>query len=438
MPPTPTPITRRDLLATTAAGLTLLASPLFTASATDATPTTAPADPMSEWAPFSPRSEIRPEFSTEPVAGAGQPVLIIRADAREGLDGCWKKSFPIIGGSSYRFSALYRATNVVVPRRSVVVKLNWRDANGKPVPLDGPSVDGVLPQMTRMTETDFPSSLAARADGWTPVSGHYIAPSRATQLIVQLHLQWAPSSEVRWSNIELTSADPPAPRKVRLAAAHLYPRGGKTPMDNCRLYEPLIAQAADQKADLIVLGETLTAVGIGKKFHEVAESIPGPTTDYFGSLAKKHNLYIVPGLVEREGHLIYNAAALIGPDGQVVGKYRKTCLPRGEIEAGLCPGNDYPVFNTRFGRVGLMICYDGFFPEVARELSNRGAGGHRLASLGLQSPPGPRPRLRKPRLPRQQHLRRHHPRLDAKRHLRPHRPNPRIRQRVGHHRPGRN
>ena len=49
------------------------------------------------------------------------------------------------------------------------------------------------------------------------------------------------------------------------------------------------------------------------------------------------------------------------------------CLPRGEIEGGCAPGRDYPVFETRFGKVGMMVCYDGFFPEVARELSNRGA-----------------------------------------------------------------
>jgi predicted amidohydrolase len=49
------------------------------------------------------------------------------------------------------------------------------------------------------------------------------------------------------------------------------------------------------------------------------------------------------------------------------------CLPPGEAEKGVAPGSDYPVFSTRFGNVGLMVCYDGFFPEVARELSNRGA-----------------------------------------------------------------
>jgi len=77
--------------------------------------------------------------------------------------------------------------------------------------------------------------------------------------------------------------------------------------------------------------------------------------------------------VERDKHLLYNVAVLLGPDGKVQGKYRKICLPRSEISAGLQPGNEYPVFETRFGKLGMMVCYDGFFPEIARELSNRGA-----------------------------------------------------------------
>jgi predicted amidohydrolase len=123
---------------------------------------------------------------------------------------------------------------------------------------------------------------------------------------------------------------------------------------------------------LVVLPEVVTFGG-GSTYAGVAEPIPGPSTEFFGALAKKHNLYLVPGLVERDGHLIYNVAVLVGPDGRLIGKYRKICLPRGEIEAGITPGHDYPVFPTRFGTVGLMVCYDGFFPEVARELSNRGA-----------------------------------------------------------------
>ena len=139
------------------------------------------------------------------------------------------------------------------------------------------------------------------------------------------------------------------------------------------MFEPLIAKAAKQRADLVVLPETLTYYGLGKDYAEVAEPIPGPSTDYFGKLAKLHDLYIVAGLIERDRHLIYNVAVLLGPDGEVVGKYRKVCLPRSESEGGIAPGKDYPVFPTRFGKLGMMICYDGFFPEVARELTKGGA-----------------------------------------------------------------
>lgn len=139
------------------------------------------------------------------------------------------------------------------------------------------------------------------------------------------------------------------------------------------MFEPFLAEASGQKADLVVLGETVTSVGLKQKSQEIAEPIPGPSTDYFGTLAKKYGTHIVFSMYERDGPLVYNAAVLIGPDGRLLGKYRKVCLPRDELAGGVTPGKDYPVFDTALGKVGMMVCYDGFFPEVARELSHRGA-----------------------------------------------------------------
>jgi predicted amidohydrolase len=334
-----------------------------------------PLMPPDGWTAFAPRDEIRPEFAFEAKGGPdGQGCFLIKTDQREGLAGCWKTTLPVTGGKHYHFGASYQAKGVTLPRRSILTELHWTDAQGKKVPLDQQPVTAYLRGATGIAETEFPTTKATDRHGWTEVSDTYQAPTKATQVIVELHLRWAPpNSEVRWGGVALTETEPPAPRKVRLATIHFKPKDGKTPLDNCRMYEPLIAEAAKQKADLVVLGETLTYVALGKKFSDVAETIPGPSTDYFGELAKKYNLYIVPGLVERDGHLLYNVAVLIGPDGKVAGKYRKTCLPRGEIEGGLMPGSEYPVFTTRFGKVGLMVCYDGFFPEVARELTNSGA-----------------------------------------------------------------
>ena len=199
------------------------------------------------------------------------------------------------------------------------------------------------------------------------------APQAARQARIELYLQWAPNARVVWSDVSLHAVPQPAPRIVRLATIHLQPKAGKEPKEKPPQFAPLIAEAAAKKADLVVLPETLTYYGTGKKMHECAESIPGPSTEYFGKLAKQYQLYLVVGLVERDGVTIYNTAALIGPDGELVGKYRKVSLPRSEIEAGITPGHDYPVFETRFGKVGMMICYDGFFPEVARSLAIHGA-----------------------------------------------------------------
>jgi len=326
------------------------------------------------WQPAAPRDEIRPQFDYKPKGGRdGKGSLVIAADEREGLSGFWVKTVNITGGKHYRFFALRKIENISVPRRSVLTRIIWQDDKGKNVLLDTPVVSGYLKGARPVAEPEYPGDKSTSADGWTEVSDIYRAPSSATRAVVELHLRWAPRGRVEWSSVSLTETSPPAERKVRLAAVHFQPRDGKTPMDNCRKFEPLIDEAARQKADLVVLPETLTFYGLGRTFLDVAEPIPGPSTEYFGEQAKKHNLYIVAGLVEREGHLIYNVSVLINPEGKITGKYRKVSLPRGEIDAGIAPGNEYPVFDTRFGKVGMMICYDGFFPEVARRLSSNGA-----------------------------------------------------------------
>ncbi|MBL9137666.1 MAG: carbon-nitrogen hydrolase family protein [Verrucomicrobiales bacterium] len=321
-----------------------------------------------DWVAESPRDELRPVFERE-----SDGRLRIRTDAREGLDGHWERRFPVKGGAWYRFRTERRAENVPVPRRSVLVRIRWTDDAGLPVRRDAPGANSFAPGEAPVSEPDYPVDGVARADGWMEISGVYHAPPKATRAIIELHLRWATNAVVEWKGVELAEHAPPPPRRVRLATVHYVPKGGTNAMDSCRQFAPLIEQAAREKADLAVLPETLTATGNGLSYRDAAESIPGPSTAYFGSLAKQHHLHLVVGLVERERHLIYNVAVLIGPDGAVIGKYRKVTLPRTEIEAGITPGNDYPVFDTRLGRVGLMVCYDGFFPEPARALANRGA-----------------------------------------------------------------
>ena len=325
------------------------------------------------WQTVAPRDEIRPAFSFDPQGGPQKGgSFVVAHDSREGLDGWFQKTFAVAGGECYRFHVLRKTLNVSVPRRSAVVRVLWQDEAGRKVSADVPERQRKELGHVPSAEPDYPADGATDPQGWTAVSGVYRAPAKAVRAVVELHLQWAPSGRVEWSEVQFEKAEPPPPRKVRLATIHYKPKG-KSPRENCEEYVPLLEEAARQRADLVVLGETVTTAGVKQKAEEVAEPIPGPTTRYFGELARTNHLHIVLSLYERDGHLVYNAAVLLGPDGRLIGKYRKMCLPPGEAEKGIAPGHGYPVFDTAFGRVGMMVCYDGFFPEVARELSNRGA-----------------------------------------------------------------
>jgi predicted amidohydrolase len=326
--------------------------------------------PSDAWETHTPRKELEPSWGKE------GDTLTIFPNGRKGAVGQWQAHFPVKGGKYYRFSAVRKTWDIDIQNvhRHIVERLIWLDAVGNKVQRDEPTYSSYRPGTAPRAEPEFPRTTSAMTrGGWVEVLDIFRAPNAATQVKVELCLRWLNGGRVSWRHISIQPVAEPKPRIARLATIHFKPRGGKTNADKCRLFEPLIAEAAKKKADFVVLPETLTFYGSGRSYVECAESIPGPSTDYFGTLAKKHNLYIVAGLLERDKSLVYNVATLIGPSGRVVGNYRKVCLPRGEIEGGLTPGSEYPVFNTRFGKVGMMVCYDGFFPEVARNLSNNGA-----------------------------------------------------------------
>lgn len=105
-----------------------------------------------------------------------------------------------------------------------------------------------------------------------------------------------------------------------------------------------------------------------------AEPIPGPLTDRLCDLAEALGLWLVPGSILERGEdgLVYNTAIAINPRGEIVARYRKI-FPWRPWEK-TAPGNEFTVFDIPgVGRVGLMICYDGWFPEVARQLAWMGA-----------------------------------------------------------------
>ncbi|MBI5848930.1 MAG: acyltransferase [Nitrospirae bacterium] len=136
------------------------------------------------------------------------------------------------------------------------------------------------------------------------------------------------------------------------------------------------AAVSTASADLLVLPEFF-ATGYQftskEEVSEVAESVPyGETTEFLMTLSQEKGIYIVAGLPERDGSKVYNSAVLTGPEG-FIGRYRKTHLFY-EENLFFTPGDTgFRVWDTPIGKIGIMICFDWFFPESARTLALKGA-----------------------------------------------------------------
>lgn len=147
---------------------------------------------------------------------------------------------------------------------------------------------------------------------------------------------------------------------------------------------PLIQRAAEQGANICCLQEVFYGPYFCAEQHarwyQTAEPIPdGPTVRLMKDLARKHQMVMVVPIYEEEmTGVYYNTAFVIDERGEYLGKYRKHhiphCHPGFWEKFYFTPGNlGYPVFQTRFGRIGVYICYDRHFPEGARELGLNGA-----------------------------------------------------------------
>lgn len=328
-----------------------VSSPSSTAAARGHTPAAA------DWKEWSQRAEIAPQFEVR-----ATPPYELAITARRVSDfGAWRTTVRNLQpGKIYRFDALFRTKGVENPRRSVIARLEWLDASGKPVRFS-------------IRPPEYPIDGETK-DGWTHMTSIVNAPESAVALDLQLSLGFTASGSVSWKNISLTEIDAPTERIVRAMTVHHRPRKSPSREANVATYSKIVREAAPtQRPDIVCLPEGMTVVGTGKSYVAVSEPVPGPTTEALGALARELRAYVVAGLYEREAPAVYNTAVLLDRDGKLVGKYRKTHLPREEWEAGLMPGDTYPIFQTDFGKLGILICWDVQFPEPWRALGLQGA-----------------------------------------------------------------
>lgn len=166
-------------------------------------------------------------------------------------------------------------------------------------------------------------------------------------------------------------------KEVKLALIQFESCLGE-PEKNRQKAEKQIREAAQKGAELICLPELYTTGYnldlIGEKLPEMVENLEGPTVTRLQQLAKELGVLIAAplGLTLQEGQPPFNSAVLIGDEGEIIGVYSKCHLFETE-RVYFQPGQEFPVFDTKLGRIGIMICFDAGFPEAARCLCLKGA-----------------------------------------------------------------
>jgi predicted amidohydrolase len=303
------------------------------------------------WSPWAPRREISPVFSRE--TETGRFVLVTASNGKPGCFGKWICRVPEAGaGETYRFSIRYSLWNLRQEHTAAVV--TWVSGEGIP--------------LTRQ----YAEPRTGKPGRWKEFYLETAAPSDSYSAILELHFRWSRSGAVQWKNPVFETVPPKTTRGIRICTTRMS-SFSTDPGENEERVLRLIEEASAVSPDIICLTETPCTNSTRLPLEKAAQPVPGECTARISEKAAKHGCYIIFSLLEKSGNRYYNTALLFNRTGEIAGKYRKTHLALVEAEKGITPGHTNPVFDTDFGRIGILICWDHWFPETARILRIKGA-----------------------------------------------------------------
>lgn len=304
---------------------------------------------VSHWETWTPRE------GTSPVFRSLKEQLLTEGNGNEAIFGYWRRVFSVSDERDHVVTVEYEVDGIPCEEESVAVILAWQTDAGDPLAVD------YLTGCERVSESRRRLRRRIRTR------------SGAATVEVRLLLRFAPKGRVTWTDVDVEPLERGMGRRIRVGTTRISPGPEATIERNVRAMEEAIDNLAPDRPDLICLTENFVDRGVRGSIEETSQPIPGEVFTRLCARAAKHRTYVVTSMHEEDQGRYYNTAVLINRSGRLVGKYRKVHLTHEEQMRGITPGTEYPVFDTDFGRMGILICYDMWFLEPARILALNGA-----------------------------------------------------------------
>jgi predicted amidohydrolase len=263
------------------------------------------------------------------------------------------QTVPVSGGQTYLFSARFRTEKIMSLHKDVLIRIRWL--------MDKEQVG-----------YNFIYDIAGESNGWYLGSDKIKAIEGANAAEISLEFRWS-TGTVWWDDISMEACPAEPPRNVKVGTFHFRPHG-PTVEKNISMMSEYLDKAGQAGCDIVCLPEGWPTCDTGLGMTKVeANTLHGSASQMMSKKAKQYKMYIVSGLYSWVGDTLKNIAVLYDREGKIAGIYEKIQLPDSETEQGAVPGNTFPVFTTDFGKIGILICWDSAFPEIARMLAVNGA-----------------------------------------------------------------
>jgi predicted amidohydrolase len=291
------------------------------------------------WDFVSPNATLAPLFSIEKRSDGTVTALVAEGNSRPECLGYARCRVRLKGGAWYRLGVRIQFQNLTSVESHAVSGLYGEGFSG-----------GVL---CLKVEGD-------KASG----EEYFPGPEMDLDAELRLYFRFSAGGRVRWENVALRECDSSLPRLVTIAAHH----GPLTGIGTMAYWERWLDVAGKSGSNLSLLPEVFNDLSPVQ-----AEAADGPASMLLSAKARQWGMLTCGTRYERRGDLIYNTARLFGREGELLGVYDKQVPFEPELDEGVSPGRSCEVFPTVSGKIAIMTCYDGWFPEIAQSLARKGA-----------------------------------------------------------------